>query len=41
MDASNEALFGIGLDEFIEFIKGGLHANTFTQTKVGREGATD
>lgn len=42
MDASNEAPFGVGLDEFIEFTKGEIffllsRANSFTQTKVGRE----
>lgn len=46
MDASNEAPFGVGLDEFIEFTKDGVRwwdgggsfsfcVNSFTQTKVG------
>lgn len=43
MDASNEAPLGVGLDEFIEFTKGGgegsffflllTRAHSFTQTK--------
>lgn len=50
MDASNEAPLGVGLDEFIEFTKGGrggfffffllTRANSFTQTK-GEGGGGD
>lgn len=50
MDASNEAPFGVGLDEFIEFTKRGKFFFSlplflslflfFTQTKVRLEGAT-